>query len=73
MSTITFIIITLCYSIGSSYALVRTVGRGDAESMIIEPPRHWQPGDTVRITTRMETVDGKATIVQDTTIGRWKR
>ena len=71
-TTIVFVILSICTTLNGSTALVKYIGRKPTvETMIIQPPKEWLPGDTIEITTS-QYMDGKQTVIkQDTTIIRW--
>lgn len=71
-TTIVFVILSICTTLNGSTALVKYIGRNPAvETMIIQPPKEWLPGDTIEITTTEYIYDSLTVIRQDTTIIRW--
>ena len=73
MTTITYVILSVCAAVTGTTAIVQEISRTPhRESMIVAPPPDWIPGDTVQISTTVETRGDTTIITQDTTIIRWE-
>ena len=73
MTIITYVIMSVCAAVTGTTAIVQDISRTPhRESMIIAPPTDWKAGDTVQISTTVETRGDTTIITQDTTIIRWE-